>query len=225
MGVSGDWVIFRLTLYMIHMDVVIWSRVSSNSQDNLRQISNLKTEAEKRGWNVKRVFKETISGTVKTTERKEFNTLLEYTQQSNIKIVMVSEISRIGRRVVDILNTVDTFHQKGVGVFVQQFNMISYEEGKANPMVMLLLQVLSIGAEMELEHRKVRQEQGIELAKLQNKYKGRMPGSKANISKQLEKYADVVDLIKKSDLSIRRISEITGRSTTTIVKIKRLLAA
>lgn len=169
------------------MDVVIWSRVSSDSQDNLRQISNLKIEAEKRGFNVKRVFIETVSGRIKTTERKEFNTLLEYVKQNDIKIVMLSEISRIGRKVVDVLNTVDIFHQYGIGIYVQQFNMISYEEGKANPMVMLLLQVLSIGAEMELEHRKTRQRQGIDLARLQNKYGGRKSGSRANVQKQMEK--------------------------------------
>jgi len=207
------------------MDVIIFSRVSSNSQDNLRQISNLKNEAEKRGWKVRRVFKETISGAIKTTQRTGFSKLIEYVQQNNIKIVMVSEISRIGRKVVDILNTVDIFHQKDIGIYVQQFNMISYEEGKENPMVMLLLQVLAIGAQMENDHRRSRQKQGIELARLQNRYKGRQPGSKANLQKQLEKYSDVVDLLGKSNLSIRRISEITGRSTTTIVKVKRLLAA
>jgi len=207
------------------MDVVIWSRVSSDSQDNLRQISNLKNEAEKRGFCVKRVFKETVSGTIKTTERKEFNTLLEYVKQNNIKIVLISEISRIGRRVVDVLNTVEAFHQNGIGIYVQQFNMISYEEGKENPMVMLLLQILAIGAQMENDHRRSRQKQGIEIARLKNRYSGRKHGSKASIQKQLEKYSDVVDLLKKSKLSLRRISEITGRSTTTIVKIKKLLAA
>ncbi|MCB0538912.1 MAG: recombinase family protein [Bacteroidetes bacterium] len=207
------------------MDTAIWSRVSSDSQNNQRQISNLKTEAEKRGWTVKRVFKETVSGTIKTTERKEFNTLLEYVKQNNIEIVLISEISRIGRKVVDVLNVVDIFHQNGIGIYVQQFNMISFEKGKENPMVMLLLQVLAIGAQMENDHRRSRQKQGIELARMQNKYAGRKPGSIANTEKQLEKYSDVVDLLKKSKLSLRRISEITGRSTTTIVKVKKLLAA
>jgi len=124
-----------------------------------------------------------------------------------------------------ILNTTEVFHQNGIGIYVQQFNMISYEEGKENPMVMLLLQILAIGAQMENDHRRSRQKQGIEIARLQNRYAGRKPGSKANVQKQLKKYSDVVDLLGKSELSIRRISEITGRSTTTIQKVKKLLAA
>jgi len=207
------------------MEAIIWSRVSSQSQDNLRQVLNLKQVAADKGWTVRRVFQETVSGTVKTTDRREFGKLMDYVEQNGIKLVMVSEISRIGRRVVDILNTVDTFHQRGIALYVQQFNMVSLENGRENPMVMLLLQCLSMGAELENSHRAIRQEQGIKLAKLQNKYHGRKEGSKANKQKQLEKYKDVVDLLKKSDLSIRRIAGITKRSINTIRRVKGLLAA
>lgn len=207
------------------MDVVIWVRISSQSQDNLRQILNLKQIAADKGWSVKRVFQETISGTVKTTDRKEFAKLLEYVEINRIKLILVSEISRIGRRVVDILTAVDTFHKSGVGIYVQQFNMISMQDGRENPMVMLLLQMLSIGAELENGQRKNRQLEGIALAKLQQKYQGRKPGAKADKQKMLKKYSDVVDLIKQSNLSLTRISVITSRSINTVRKVKQLLAA
>jgi DNA invertase Pin-like site-specific DNA recombinase len=207
------------------MDAIIWSRVSSQSQDNQRQILNLKQIATDKGWTVRRVFQETVSGTVKTTDRKEFTKLLEYVESNGIKLVLVSEISRIGRRVVDILTTVDTFHKRGIGLFVQQFNMLSFEGGKENPMVMMLLQMLSIGAELENNLRRDRQREGIALAKLQNKYHGRKDGSRANREKQLKKYKDVVDLLKESKLSIRRIAGITNRSINTVIKVRNLLAA
>ena len=207
------------------MDAIIWSRVSSLSQDNQRQILNLKQVAAEKGWTVKRVFQETVSGTVKTTERKEFNKLLEYVVQNDIRLILVSEISRIGRRVVDILNTVETFHKKGIAIYVQQFNMVSLENGKENPMVMILLQMLSIGAELENSQRKIRQAEGIALAKLQKKYNGRKEGSKADKQKQLSKYSSIVDLVNKSNLSIRRIAGITGYAINTVSKIKKLMAS
>ena len=210
------------------MDVVIFSRVSSQSQDNERQILNLKQLANEKGWNVKRVFTETISGTIKTSDREGFKKMLEYVQQNNIKVVLVSELSRIGRRVLDILATIDKFHQSGVGLFIQQFNMVSLEKnGNENPMMMLLLQVLAIGAEMENSHRQIRQSEGISLAKLKSpeKYSGRKAGSRGDIQKQLKKYKDVADLLKKSELSIRRIAVITGRSINTVRKVKELIAA
>ena len=205
------------------MEAIIWSRVSSQSQDNNRQVSNLKQVASEKGWKVKRVFEEKVSGTVKSTERKEFSKILDYTEQYGIKLILISEISRIGRRVVDVLNVVDNFHRKGIAIYVQQFNMVSMENGKENPMVMLLLQMMSIGAEMENNLRKIRQAEGIQLAKLQNKYSGRSLGSNANKENQLIKYTDVVDLLEKSDLSIRRISSITGRSINTVRKVRQLL--
>ena len=207
------------------MEAIIWSRVSSQSQDNQRQVSSLKQVAIEKGWVVKRVFEEKVSGTVKSTDRKVFSKILEYTEQNNIKLVLISEISRIGRKVVDILTVVDTFHSKGIAIYVQQFNMTSIENGKENPVFMLLLQMMSIGAEMENNLRKTRQAEGIALAKLQQKYTGRVSGSPVNKEKQLQKYADVVDLIQKSELSIRRIATISGRSINTVRKVKQLLAA
>lgn len=207
------------------MEAIIWSRVSSQSQDNQRQILNLKQVAAEKGWIARRVFQETVSGTVRTTDRKEFAKLLEYIQQHSIKLVLVSEITRIGRRVVDILTTIDTFHKLGVAVYVQQFNMVSFQDGKENPMVMMLLQMLSIGAELENSQRKIRQAEGIALAKLQNKYHGRKVGCVGLREKQLKKYSDVVDLLTKSNLSIRRIAGITNRSINTVRKVKGLLAA
>lgn len=207
------------------MNAIIWSRVSSKSQDNQRQVLNLKQVASEKGWTIKRVFEETVSGTIKTTERKEFTKLLEYVVHNDIKLILVSEISRIGRRVVDILSTVDTFHKKGIAIYVQQFNMLSLQDGKENPMVMMLLQMLSIGAELENNQRKERQREGIEIAKLQNKYDGRKIGSVANKQKQLTKYASVVDLLKQSNLSIRRVASITGISINTVINVKKLIAA
>ncbi len=204
------------------MEVIIWSRVSSQSQDNIRQISNLKQVATEKGWTVKRVFEEKVSGTVKSTDRKEFNKLLEYLIQNDIKLVLISEISRIGRKVVDILTVVDTFHKRGIAIYVQQFNMASMENGKENPMVMLLLQMMSIGAEMENNLRKARQHEGIQLAKTRQRYNGRKVWAKTSPSALLNKYQNVSDLIDKSDLSVRRIAGITGHSINTVRKIKQL---
>ena len=87
----------------------------------------------------------------------------------------------------------------------------------------LLLQVLAIGAEMENDLRKTRQAQGIQLAKMNGVYTGRKVNAKADPGKLLDKYADVADLIKDSNLSLRRISRITSRSINTVRKVKRLL--
>jgi len=135
---------------------------------------------------------------------------------------MVSEISRLGRRVVDVLNFVELLHEKGIALYIQQFNMLTMENGKENPVAKMLLQMLSIGTEMENSQRKIRQYEGIQLARIKLKYSGRRIGARTSPSALLNKYQNVSELIDKSDLSLRRIAGITGHSINTIRKIKEL---
>lgn len=207
---------------MTHISSVIYTRVSSESQDYSRQIKNLNEIALQKGWKVRRTFAEKISGTITASERIEFKKLIQYVQANKVDIVLISEISRLGRRVINILTTIDELHKIGVGVYVQQFGMQSLINGKENPTVMLLLQMLSIGAEMENNLRKERQMQGIEIAKLNNKYKGRKNGSRTSPAKLTEKYSDIIDLLKKSNLSLRRIAAITSHSINTVRRVKSL---
>lgn len=205
------------------MEVVIYSRVSSKSQENDRQIIDLKNKAKEKGWKVKRVFQEKVSGTVNSNLRPEFKIMNQYLKENSISVVMVAEVSRIGRRVVDVLNTVETLHKMGVGLYIKPFDLITFHNGEENQIGKMLLQMFSIGAEMENDLRRQRQKEGIQLAKLQGRYQGRQKGAKADATKILEKYKDVVDLVGKSDLSLRRISSLTGHSINTVRKVKNTM--
>lgn len=207
---------------MIQMEAIIYSRVSSESQDNERQIINLKQVAQQKDWHVRRVFQEKVSGTTETRERNEFKSLIDYLEKTSINIVMISEISRIARRVVIVLNFVELLHTKGIALFIQQFNMLTLENGQENPIAKMLLQMLSIGAEMENNQRKIRQFEGIKLAQMKNTYTGRKRGARTSPSSLILKYKNVTDLLDKSELSVRRIAGITGHSINTVRKIKQL---
>lgn len=204
------------------MNAIIYSRVSTKDQDYQRQIINLKKIAQERNWNVKRTFKEKISGTVKSDSRPEFKALIEYIEKNSIDLCLVSEVSRISRTVLNVLSSVDKLHKRGTGVYIQQFNIVTYQNGKEDPIAKMLLQMLSIGAEMENNIRRERQMEGIQLAKLKGKYQGRSKGAKANPIDLLEKYKNVADLLSKSDLSIRRIALITNHSINTIRMVSKL---
>jgi len=204
------------------MDAIIYSRVSSLSQDYERQLINLKTVAQERGWHVRRTFQEKISGNIKSGSRNEFNALLDYIEKTPVQVVMVSEISRIGRRVVDVLNFVELLHERGIALYMQQFNLLTMENGKENPVAKMLLQMLSIGAEMENRQRKIRQIEGIKLAQLKHVYSGRKSGAKTSPASLLKKYPNISDMLDKSNLSLRRIAGITGHSVNTVRKIKQL---
>ena len=77
-------------------------------------------------------------------------------------------------------------------------------------------------AEMENNQRKIRQHEGIQLAKINGVYNGRVNGAESNPSVLMNKYQNILDLLDKSDLSVRRIAGITGHSINTVRKIKQL---
>ena len=58
--------------------VVVFSRVSTQIQDTLRQTEELKEYAERMNYQVLNVFEETISGTKKTSERPVLQSMLTY---------------------------------------------------------------------------------------------------------------------------------------------------
>ncbi len=213
----------RSTLNMKVMNVVAYLRCSTQTQDHLRQRENLEAIAKEKGWILRRTFAEKISGTIKADERKEFKNMVQYILDNRIQLVMVSEISRLGRRVVDVLNQIEMLHQNRIGLYVQQFGMISMENGKENPTVKLLMQMLSIGAEMENNLRKERQVQGIAIAKANGKYLGRQKGSVVKPEAITSKYWDVIDLLRKSNLSMNQISRITKRSINTVRKVREFI--
>jgi DNA invertase Pin-like site-specific DNA recombinase len=99
--------------------------------------------------------------------------------------------------------------------------MLTMENGRENPIAKMLLQMLSIGAEMENSQRKIRQREGIQLAKIKGVYNGRIKGARTSPSAILNKYQNVTDLLDKSDLSVRRIAGITGHSINTVRKIRQ----
>ena len=131
-------------------------------------------------------------------------------------------LCKIYFRILDVLNFVELLHEKGIALYIQQFDMLTMENGKENPVAQMLLQMLSIGAEMENSQRKIRQFEGIQLAKIKQKYNGRRIGARTSTSALLTKYQNVSELIDKSDLSLRRIAGITGHSINTVRKIKEL---
>ena len=204
------------------MEALIYSRVSSLSQDYERQLINLKNVAQEKGWHVRRTFQEKISGTISSGSRREFKSLIDYIDKTPVQVIMVSEISRLGRRVVDVLNFVELLHDKGIALYIQQFNLLTMENGKENPVAKMLLQMLSIGAEMENSQRKIRQYEGIQLAKIKLKYSGRKKGAKTAPSDMLDKYQNISALLDKSELSVRLIAGITRHSINTVRKIKQL---
>lgn len=67
------------------MKVIIYARVSTNSQDYDRQISDLREYAKRMDYNVVKEFSEKISGAKKVAEREQLSELLKYVEAHHIQ--------------------------------------------------------------------------------------------------------------------------------------------
>ena len=105
------------------MDCVIYTRVSTNVQDNKRQIEELEKYAEYKQYNVLKIFEEIITGASKTTERTAFNQLNDYINQNEIKCVLIWELSRLGRKMSDVITTIEDFSNKKVNIYSKKENL------------------------------------------------------------------------------------------------------
>lgn len=162
------------------------------------------------------------SGVIKLSERKEGLKMLTNVYNGSISEIHVNAIDRLGRNILDILSVLEIFNENAVKLYVENIGMYSIVDGKPNPIFKMIVSVLGNLAEMERKNMLERQKQGIELAKLQGKYKGRLYGSRMSDEEFLKKYSKVVRELNNGE-SLRRAAALGGVSLGTAQRVKGLL--
>jgi DNA invertase Pin-like site-specific DNA recombinase len=197
------------------MSKVKYIRVSTLEQNTGRQEINAKEFSK--------VYIDKTSGSVQFIERKEAKKLLTDIEAGKISEVHILSIDRLGRNIIDILTMVELFNEKGIKLYVENIGMYSLIDNKPNPSFKMIVSVLGNVAEMERNNMIERQRQGIELAKANGTYKGRLYGTRMTDDEVLSKYKVVVRELKNGE-SLRRASKIGGCSLGTAQKIQRLIS-
>lgn len=136
------------------MNVVIYSRVSSQTarQSTERQVTELRKFAINRGYRVCTVFEEKISGRKANLDRPVLLNCLEYctNPQNKVDMLLVTEISRLGRSTLELLKALDTLHRHKVSVYIQNLNIETLLPDKTvNPLSSLITTLLGELAAME----------------------------------------------------------------------------
>tara|TARA_B110000285_G_C14815831_1_gene464131 strand:+ start:134 stop:730 length:597 start_codon:yes stop_codon:yes gene_type:complete len=196
------------------MQIVKYIRVSTTEQNSERQEqTDLRT------------FLDKCSGSIPFNERPEGAKLLKEAQGGLIKEVQVHSIDRLGRSTLDVLTTIQKLTDLHVNVVSKKEGLSTLIEGKVNPVSKLIINILASVSEMELNHIKERQREGIALAKERGSYKSNGGNKTPETNKQFLNKAKNSLCAKelKNGNSIRRSAKISGVSTTTAQKIKRIL--
>ena len=186
-------------------------RISSPDQKLERQL--IKQHPDEK------IYIDVCSGSIPFNERPKGKELLE---NKKISYISVHAIDRLGRNLLDILNTLQTFTNSGVTLKVDNLGIESMIKGKENAAFKLIISVLANIAEMERETMLERQREGIALAIAEGKYKGRVRGSKESDEDVLRKYPEVIKHLKRGQ-SLRNTAALAKVSLGTVQKVKAII--
>lgn len=194
---------------------VKYNRISTIEQNMARQ--------EKNSNQFDKVYSDRVSGTVSFFERKEASKLVNDIKLGLVTELHVNSIDRLGRNILDILTVNEFFTKHSVNLYVENIGMFSMIKNVPNPTFKMIVSVLGNVAEMERNSMLERQKQGIEAAKANGTYTGRLLGSKMSNEEILEKYKKVAKELKKGE-SLRRAASIGKCSLGTAQKIQKLIS-
>ena len=204
--------------------VVIFARVSSTNgtQDYERQINDLRTLASANNWVVEAIFAEKVSGAKKNIERIELMNMISYINSHNINKVLITELSRLGRDTLQVLQTIEILNQNRVSVFIQNYNIETLTpEGEINPMSQFLITILAEVARMERKTIRERVASGYQSFLNNGGKVGRKMGYTKSDEAMREEYGEEIRLLKRG-YSLRNTSKLTGTSINTLRKLTKL---
>ena len=133
-------------------------RISTKDQNTARQDELM----ERLG--VEKVYTDKVSG--KNTDRPELRRMMDFVREGDV--VIVESFSRFARNTRDLLDLMDTLKQEGVQFISMKENIDT--ESAAGKLMMVLFAAL---AQFERENLLERQAEGIAVAKVEGRMKGR----------------------------------------------------
>ena len=171
------------------------------------------------------LLEDKCSGTIPFFNRPSGSKIKELCDEGVLTQVSVLQIDRLGRNMLDILNTIHYFSKKGVSIhFISQGLRTLEDDGTENPISKMMISILGVVSEMEKNMISERRNEGIKLAKLKGVYKGRKSDTKEVPLKFLNKPKNqrVIEYLKKGYRG-SEISKIVGVNPNTISKVKKVL--
>lgn len=196
-------------------------RVSDPDQNLARQKKELKEYAKKTGATNAQFISEKVSGVIPIEERKLYQVL----SMEGITRLVVEDVDRLGRDAAEVLTMVKKLTAKKINLTVTRYGIDTIlPNGDENPVATMIFSIMSTLFEQERKNIKRKQRQGIEIAKLQGKYKGRKNNTALSPEQRMDRYPNVVKELK-AGTSIRRTAKLCEVSTFTVKNVKKAMKA
>ena len=205
--------------------VAILVRVSTVKQETSRQISELRTYAASKGYEIVEICQETVSGNANGDERHGLRRAEALALEGRVKKVLVHEISRLARRNSVAHHFVETLEECGVSLYWHAQGIETLlPNGKRNPAAGIMLALLAEMARSEVELLRERINSGLREARRKGVKLGRPKGTTLDRRVFLQKHKDVLRQLKAGQ-SVRNAAKITGKGVSTVQRVKLALAA
>ena len=138
------------------MRPVTYKRISTAHQDIENQSSAIDKQIKLLDWTLVGEYSEIISGTKSRDTRPELRRLLADARKRKFDRVVVYELSRLGRSIVDVINTIHELEEVGVNIFVVKNGIdTSTSQGK------IFANFINIFSELERDFLISRQKESI----------------------------------------------------------------
>lgn len=204
---------------------VIYARTSSSGAVESRQCTSRQVE-ELRAYagdnlDVVEVYEEHISGAKRNTDRPVLQECIDYATNNGIDVVLFSELSRCGRAVWEVLDTIRTLKDNKINAYFLKEGLSLFDaEGKENPYLAVMVSVLGVCAQIERDNISYRLNSGRALAIQRGVKMGRKTGSIKSRNKKESEYKEAIGLLKKG-VSVRKTAELCKVSASTIQRLKK----
>ena len=210
----------------------IYARVSSTGdrQSTERQVIDLTDYAKKNSMTICKTFEEHISGAKKNHERPVLQECLTYCVEEKIDVVLLSELSRLGRNVDEVLANIRFAKENHLNIYFQKEGLSIYgADNKENPYLTITIAVLGTASQLERENLIFRLKSGRKvyvdknLAATGKSGLGRKEGYRKPIETKKEEYKETLKLLK-AGYPIRKVAKLTDVSESTVKRLKREFA-
>ena len=160
---------------------------------------------------------EKVSGGIPISERR-FSEIFEMREVGQ---VIVKSLDRLGRNGLDIQQTIQKLLDKKINLIITDLGINTLlPNGKVNHAAKVMISLLAALAEMERNLIRERQKEGIEIAKIKGKYKGRARKYSPSPEEYVQRYPKVVAELMAGN-SIRRTAKYCDVSKPTVIRVKK----
>jgi len=175
--------------------IVAYGRVSTGVQDTENQMYGVKKFAEFKELSIDQEICEVVKS---VSETRDIYTLVEELQLGDT--LLVSELSRMGRSLVDLVNITEQLLKKGVKIFLVKEMIELHEDSPAGK-----LQIQLFGAFAEYERAMIRQrtKESVAQRRAAGEHVGRPKGA-ANKESKLNPFKD--EILKKINKGMVKIN-------------------